>query len=489
MLNLSVYNTLTGKKEPFVTLTPNTVKMYVCGITAYDLSHIGHARSQIVFDVIQRFLKYRAGYNVIYVRNYTDIDDKIINKAKTENVPFYVISERFIKEFDKDMELLGIEKPTYTPKATEFINEMIHMVQVLIDKGNAYEIDGDVYFSVDSFKEYGKLSKKPLDELMSGARVEVDERKKNPLDFALWKKKRYDYEPSWDSPWGKGRPGWHLECSVMSSKLLGDSFDIHGGGLDLIFPHHENEIAQSEAYSGKPFVRYWIHNGFVNINKEKMSKSLGNILTIREICDHYHPEALKLFILSHHYRSPMDFSYDKLDEAYTSLKRLYLSMKNWKSKLSAAFSESTIDETTKSELDNFEKSFDNCMCDDFNTAQALAIFHDYCRVLNKYFQKHLKDTDEKTIATISYGYKKLLELSKVFGILQESPELFFEKELEKTLKEHKITKEFIEIKINERNQARAEKNYLRADEIRKQLLEMGIELEDTKEGTRYRIKV
>lgn len=489
MLNVEIFNTQTGKKESLITITPGTVKMYVCGITAYDLSHIGHARSQVVFDVIQRFLKYRAGYKVIYVRNYTDIDDKIINKAKSENVPFNVISERYIKEFDRDMELLGIEKPTYTPKATEYIQDMINMVKVLIEKGHAYEVDGDVYFSVDSFNEYGKLSKKPLDELISGARVEVDERKKNPLDFALWKKKRYDYEPSWDSPWGKGRPGWHLECSVMSSKLLGDSFDIHGGGLDLIFPHHENEIAQSEAYSGKPFVKYWVHNGFVNINKEKMSKSLGNILTIREICSHYHPEALKLFILSHHYRSPMDFSYDKLDEAYTSLKRLYLSIKNWETKAKDTFDYSMIDETTKKELDKLETTFDASMCDDFNTAQALAVFHDYCKVLNKFFQKNLKNNDDKTIATITYGYKKILELAKVFGILQESAELFFEKELNKTLAEHNITKEFIESKIDERNKARAEKNYTKADEIRNQLIQFGIELEDTKEGTRYRIKV
>lgn len=489
MFNVEIFNTQSGKKEPLITITPNTVKMYVCGITAYDLSHIGHARSQIVFDVIQRFLKYRAGYKVIYVRNYTDIDDKIINKAKSENVAFNVISERYIKEFDNDMDLLGIEKPTYTPRATEFIQDMINMVKVLIEKGHAYEIDGDVYFSVDSFKEYGKLSKKPLDELMSGARVEIDERKKNPLDFALWKKKRFDYEPSWDSPWGRGRPGWHLECSVMSSKLLGDSFDIHGGGLDLIFPHHENEIAQSEAYSGKPFVRYWIHNGFVNINKEKMSKSLGNILTIREICKHYHPEALKLFILSHHYRSPVDFSYDKLDEAYTSLKRLYLSLKNWKTKVYESFNEISIDETTKQELDKLENAFDKSMCDDFNTAQALAVFHDYCKTINKFFQKNQKNNDDKSIATISYGYKKIIEFAKVFGILQESAEEFFEKELEKTLAEHNITKEFVENKINERNKARAEKDYAKADEIRSQLIELGIELEDTKEGTRYRIKV
>ncbi len=487
---IEVYNTLTNKKEPLNTITPGIVRMYVCGITAYDLSHIGHARSQIVFDVIQRFLKYRAGYKVIYVRNYTDIDDKIINKAKNEGVTFKEISEKYIAEFDKDMELLGIEKPTYTPRATEFIPDMIEMVKTLIDKGYAYEVEGDVYFSVEKFKDYGKLSKKPIEELLSGARVEVDEKKKNPLDFALWKKKRHEYEPYWESPWGKGRPGWHLECSVMSSKLLGPSFDIHGGGLDLIFPHHENEIAQSEAYSGQPFVRYWIHNGFVNINKEKMSKSLGNILTIREICQKYHPEALKLFILSHHYRSPMDFDYEKITEAETALKRLYLSLKNWNDKLTQ-YGECSkdIDEHIKAQLDSIEKAFDTAMADDFNTALALASLHEYTRLTNKFFQEKQKTFNSIVAGTINYAKDRLLGMAKIFGILQVEPTVFFEKALEMLLASKSISKEDIETLIRERTLARQNKNYTKADEIRKKLSDLGIELEDTPSGTSYRVKV
>lgn len=489
-MQIGIFNTQTLNKEVLETITPGTVKMYVCGITAYDLSHVGHARSQVVFDVIQRFLKYRAGYNVVYVRNYTDIDDKIINKAKNEGVKFNEISEKYIAEFDKDMELLGIERPTYTPRATEFIQDMIEMIKVLINKGFAYEVDGDVYFSVESFKDYGKLSKKPIEELISGARVEVDERKRNPLDFALWKKQRYEYEPYWESPWGKGRPGWHLECSVMSSKLLGDSFDIHGGGLDLIFPHHENEIAQSEAYSGKPFVRYWLHNGFVNINKEKMSKSLGNILTIREICTKYHPEALKLFILAHHYRSPMDFDYEKIAEAETALKRFYLSLKNWDERLLQIEKlGDSVDENIKNQLDDVERAFDSAMADDFNTAQALAALHEYTRITNKYFQEKQKKFGETEASTINYAKKRLLSMAKVFGVLQEEPAIFFEKSLETLLTAQKITKSEIEKLIEERRLARQNKDYSKADEIRKKLSDIGIELEDTPSGTKYRVKV
>ncbi|GAB4433115.1 MAG: cysteine--tRNA ligase [bacterium] len=489
-MQINLFNTQTMKKEELKPLEEGKVKMYVCGITAYDLSHIGHARSQIVFDVIQRFLKYRGGYDVVYVRNYTDIDDKIINKAKNEGVKFNEISEKYIKEFDKDMEILGIEEPTYRPKATEYIADMIEMVRVLIEKGHAYEIDGDVYFSVESFKEYGKLSKKPLEELLSGARVEVDERKKNPLDFALWKRRRYDYEPYWESPWGQGRPGWHLECSVMSSKLLGPSFDIHGGGLDLVFPHHENEIAQSEAYSGKPFVRYWLHNGFVNINKEKMSKSLGNVLTIRELTLRYHPEALKLFILSHHYRSPMDFDYEKIADAQVTLKRLYLSVKNWKEKISSVVATNgKIDDSLKNIAESFENDFDRAMADDFNTALALAAVHDYTKVVNKYFQEHLKRFDTDVAATINYAMEKLFSITKVLGILQETPEEFFEKALQMLLNEKSLTKGDIENLVEERRNARLTKDYAKADEIRKKLGELGIELEDTPQGTNYRVKV
>lgn len=488
-MQIELFNTKTMKKEKFDTIESGVVKMYVCGITAYDFSHIGHARSQVVFDVIQRFFKYRCGFKVIYVRNYTDIDDKIINKAKSENTKFSEISERYIKEFETDMETLGIETPTYTPRATEYISDMIEMVNVLIEKGFAYEVDGDVYFEVEKFKDYGKLSNKPLDELLSGARVDIDERKKSPLDFALWKKRRYEYEPYWESPWGEGRPGWHLECSVMSSKLLGASFDIHGGGLDLVFPHHENEIAQSEAYSGKPFVKYWLHNGFVNINKEKMSKSQGNVLNIRELTSRYHPESLKLFILSHHYRSPMDFSYEKLEESEITLRRMYLSIKNWNEKISIASDNGKINANIKEQLDQIENSFDASMADDFNTAQALACLHEYLRIVNKFFQEKAKHFNADDASTIKYSKERLLAMAKVLGILQQEPKLFFNNAMEMLLKDKCITMTEIEQLIAERNTARLEKNYDKADSIRRKIVELGIELEDTPNGTYYRVKV
>ncbi|MCX7991214.1 MAG: cysteine--tRNA ligase [Proteobacteria bacterium] len=488
-MDLYVYNTLTNSKEKFSPVEEGKIKMYVCGITAYDYSHIGHARVQIVFDAIYRFLKKRLNYKVDYVRNYTDIDDKIINKAKDEGVNFKEVSEKYIKAFDEDMDLLGIEKPTYTPKATEYIDKMIEMIKRLIEKGCAYEVDGDVYFSVESFPEYGKLSKKPLDELRSGARVDVDERKKSPLDFALWKRKRFDYEPSWNSPFGEGRPGWHLECSTMSLNLLGETFDIHGGGMDLIFPHHENEIAQSEAYTGKPFVKYWLHNGFVNINKEKMSKSLGNILTIREIVKKFHPEALKLFVLSSHYRSPIDYDDDKLGEFDKSIKRLYLTLKNWQDITENKDITETLSDEEKLIISDFEKSFDSAMCDDFNTAVAVSKIFDFTKEVNKIIQTKGKNLSDKDIVFIKEAYLSLKDLSNVLGILQEDPVVFFDKALEKHLADLDLSKGDIENLIKERTEARTNKDYAKADEIRSKLYSMGIELEDTKEGTRYRIRI
>ncbi len=320
-MTIQIYNTMKKKKEEFVPLREGSVGLYACGVTVYDLSHIGHARALIVFDVIYRYLQYR-GYKVTFVRNYTDIDDKIIKRAQEEGVTYKDISDRYIKEFDHDMDMLGLEKPSVSPRATDHIPEMIAMVEALIEKGFAYEVEGDVYFSVGSFSEYGRLSGKNIEELNSGARVEVDERKQSPLDFALWKKSK-EGEPFWECPWGKGRPGWHIECSAMSQKYLGTTFDIHGGGMDLIFPHHENEIAQAECATGAPFARYWIHNGFVNINQQKMSKSLKNFFSIREILETYHPEVLRLFLLSNHYRSPVDYSEQNLTEAKVGLDRFY----------------------------------------------------------------------------------------------------------------------------------------------------------------------
>ncbi|HWI41470.1 MAG TPA: cysteine--tRNA ligase, partial [Verrucomicrobiae bacterium] len=323
-MSLRVYNTMTGSKEEFRPVAPPNVGMYVCGVTVYDHCHIGHARANVVFDVIYRYLRYR-GYDVTYVRNYTDIDDKIINRANAEGVTYDVISERFIREFDRDMQALGLDLPTHQPKATEHIDGIIRIVEELIRRGHAYQAGGDVYFAVRSFAGYLKLSGRNIDDMQAGARVEVDEKKQDPMDFALWKEAKPG-EPFWESPWGNGRPGWHIECSAMSMKFLGDTFDIHGGGKDLVFPHHENEIAQSEAATGKPFARYWLHNGFVNINSEKMSKSLGNFFTIKEVLERFDSEVLRFFLLSAHYRSPIDFSDKNLKEAAAALTRIYTSL-------------------------------------------------------------------------------------------------------------------------------------------------------------------
>ena len=323
-MGLRIYNTLTGKKEDFTPIVPGRVNIYVCGVTVYDYCHMGHARSMIVFDVIVKYLRY-LGYKVTYVRNFTDIDDKIIKRAKERGKNPKEIAQYFTKAFYEDMDSLGIERADIEPKATEHIPEMVSLIERIINKGYAYVVDGNVYFSVRRFKGYGGLSKRSLEEMMAGARVEVDPRKEHPLDFALWKKAKPG-EPFWESPWGKGRPGWHIECSAMSMKYLGETFDIHGGGQDLIFPHHENEKAQSEAATDKPFVNYWIHHGFLTINQEKMSKSLKNFFTIREILSKFHPEAIRLFFLNHHYRSPIDFSDEKIKEATKALEKLYITL-------------------------------------------------------------------------------------------------------------------------------------------------------------------
>ena len=320
-MSLRVFNTLNRKKEVFKPLDPGKVRMYVCGPTVYDSCHIGHARSVVVFDVIARYLK-AIGYDVLYVRNFTDVDDKIIDKANQLGIDSKAVAERFIKEFYDDMDALNVERATIEPKATDHIIQIIQFIEKLIKGGFAYRVEGDVYFSVEKFEEYGKLSGRKLDEMEAGARVDINERKNNPFDFVLWKSAKPG-EPFWESPWGKGRPGWHIECSVMSSEYLGVTFDIHGGGKDLCFPHHENEIAQSESISGEPFVKYWIHNGFVNINQEKMSKSLGNFLMIKDVLKTYHPEVVRLFLLSNHYRSPIDFTEKAMDEARRGLDKMY----------------------------------------------------------------------------------------------------------------------------------------------------------------------
>ncbi len=457
--------------------------MYVCGVTVYDLCHIGHARSMIVFDVIYRWLK-ASGYKVTYVRNFTDLDDKIIERAKREGVSFREIASRYIAEFYTDMDALGLERPQVEPKATEHLGEMIEMIKVLLSKGFAYEVDGDVYFSVESFPGYGRLSGRNLEEMMAGARIEPDPRKRNPLDFALWKASKPG-EPAWESPWGKGRPGWHLECSVMSQKYLGESFDIHGGGQDLIFPHHENEIAQSEAATGRPFVRYWLHNGFVNIRGEKMSKSLGNVLTIRQLTSSHHPEVLRLFLLGRHYRSPIDYSEEALKEASRGLERLYglyhlaeESLKGDSPSLAERWN------PVLERIKDFPSRFQEAMDDDFNTPQALSLLFELAREINR-----LKGKEPRVPREVAEGVKEaILKVSEVLGLLSEEPREFFEASKRRRLQGVPLSEEEIERLIASRTEARRRKDWEKADQIRDYLASFGIILEDTPQGTIWRIR-
>jgi len=470
-MSLKIFNTLSGRKEEFVPLTQGQVRMYVCGVTVYDSSHIGHARSLLTFDIIYRYLKF-LGYRVEFVRNFTDVDDKIIKRANDENVSWETITERYIEEFYRDSELLGLLRPTVEPRATLHIAEIIALIQRLENKGLAYRVDGDVYYSVQGFPGYGKLSGKKIDELEAGARVEVDERKRSPLDFALWKSSKPN-EPTWHSPWGPGRPGWHIECSAMSTKYLGQPFDIHGGGSDLMFPHHENEIAQSEGAFGEPLARYWIHNGLLTVHGEKMSKSLGNYFTIEEILQEHDPIALRQLFLGSHYRNPMDFSEEGLVEAGKAVDRIY----------------ETIDraERTAGEkldvaaeprlLDAFRREMD----DDFNTPRALALIFDEVRSLNRLL-------DEKKHEGLAARTAALKMMGDALGLLQYSPEVFFGRKKSRWLRRQSLTYEQVERWIAERNQARQGKNWHEADRIRQQLNDNGILVEDTPGGTEWKVK-
>ena len=523
--DIYIFNTLSLSKERFKPINEDKVLMYVCGITAYDLSHIGHARAYITFDIIYRFLK-SAGYNVIYVRNFTDIDDKIIKKANEEKKTTEAVSSKYIDEYHKDMNTLNVLSPSYEPKATETIPEMIEVASKLIDKGNAYEINGDVFFRVNSFKDYGKLSHKNIDELIAGSRIPVNEEKENFLDFALWKKSK-EGEPSWDSPWGKGRPGWHIECSAMSMKFLGESIDIHGGGSDLIFPHHENEIAQSESYTGKNFVNYWIHNGFVNINSEKMSKSLKNFITIRDVLEKFHPEALRLFFMFTHYRSFIDFSYEGIESARQSLLRLYqsvnlycefkkltdekrLEIKDPKEKYTDSktansvstgdgYNGTAVSGKNPENIESYISLFYASMSDDFNTAKALSVIFDLVRKTNKIIKDAMaQNFIERADLTFTDSAMIFMKrsLSDIFGILNEDPKLFIESNSAPVNYEEgntgispaaAVSGEEIEKLIERRNELRKNKEYAAADEIRKSLLEKGVTLEDTNFGTTYKI--
>ena len=459
---MKLYNTLTRKKEEFIPLKEGEVKMYSCGPTVYNFFHIGNARPFIMFDALRRYFEY-LGYKVTFVQNFTDVDDKLINRAREEGITVGEVADKYINEYFKDAEGLGICKASVHPRATENIEEIITLCQTLVEKGYAYEVDGDVYFSTKKFKEYGKLSHQPLEELEAGARIGVDERKRDPMDFALWKAQKTDDEIAWDSPFGKGRPGWHIECSAMANKYLGETIDIHSGGRDLIFPHHENEIAQSEAANGKPFARYWLHNGYINVDNVKMSKSLGNFFTVREIAEKYDYEIIRFFMLSSHYRSPINFSAELIEASKTSLERIYNCKNRLMEKTKAG--DARNNEGSKALLDKFRAAMD----DDLNTADAIAVLFEAVREANT---KMAENSDNEILA--SY-LGLILEISSVLAILQREEEA------------DDISAE-IEKLIAERQAARKEKNFPLADEIRAKIEGMGIVLEDTREGVKWHKK-
>ena len=465
---LKIFNTLSGEKNEFVPLTPGQVRMYVCGVTVYDSAHLGHCRFLIIFDVIYRYLRF-LGFDVTYVRNFTDVDDKIIKRAAEEQLSWETITERYIGEFHQDGETLGLLAPSVEPLATQHIAEIIDIIEQLEAKELAYRIDGDVYYSVAGFPNYGKLSRKNIDQLEAGARVEVDERKRSPLDFALWKSSKPG-EPTWDSPWGPGRPGWHIECSAMSTKYLGQPFDIHGGGRDLIFPHHENEIAQSEGALGRPLAQFWLHNGFLNINQEKMSKSLGNFFTIREILEEFDAAALRHYFLASHYRSPMDFSKEGLTEAARATDRIYETIERLGH--SANTREQAVPDSAL--LESFRQEMD----DDFNTPRALALIFDEMRALNRLL-------DEKKTQGVEKRASALRAMCDTLGLLRDG---YFERKKQRFLKKGSLTVLRIEELIRQRDRARFEKNWQEADRIRDALAREGIVLEDTAKGTLWKVK-
>ena len=477
---MKLYNTMTNKIEEFKTIEENKVKMYVCGPTVYNYIHLGNARPIVVFDTLARYFKYK-GMEVDYVQNFTDVDDKIINKSIEEGISASEVSEKYIKCFFEDINRLNILDSVKRPKVTENMEEIIEIIQKLIDNGFAYEKDGDVYFEVKKYKDYGKLSNQKIEELELGARIDVSEIKKNPMDFALWKKKK-DGEPFWVSPWGEGRPGWHIECSAMAKKYLGDTFDIHGGGQDLVFPHHENEIAQSKcAYHGN-FANYWLHNGFIQINGDKMSKSLGNFFLLREILEKFSGNVVRLFILSTHYRKPINFSFENMEDTKKALQNIVKSMNKFEAIIGKYKNEKTAEITNldfSQKIDEFDKKFEDVMDEDMNTPQALATIFDQIRETNKFISVN-KDELSKIYSEIEKSYESLKrKIGNVFGI---------EIEMENSAKEEdgenmELTKKLIELLIKLRSEARSEKNFKLSDEIRDELKVLGVEIKDNRDGT------
>jgi len=483
-MTLKFFNTATRTKEDFIPLREGEVGMYVCGVTVYDLCHIGHARSAIVFDVLVKYLRAR-GFHVTYVRNFTDVDDKIIDRAKQLGKDPKALAEEFIQAFYDDMGKLGILNADQEPRATEHIQGMIDMIIALIDKGFAYVEGTDVFYSVEKFSGYGELSGRRLEDMKAGSRIAVDERKRHPMDFVLWKGAKPG-EPQWSSPWGPGRPGWHMECSVMSGHFLGSSFDIHGGGEDLLFPHHENERAQSIAANGGRFARYWVHNGFVTVESEKMSKSLGNFLTIRDALQMYHPEVLRVFLLSKHYRSPLDFSKSAVLGLQTGLVRMYRTLQRLdqlvgpdKDKGAGSLPSSLAAPEKDSFLDQFVQTMD----DDLNTANAIALLFEKVKEMNKIMDSPLDDSSK---ARLSLERRHLYTAASVLGFLHEEPEVFFEALAAST---QAADSGEVEKLIEERKSARKNKDWARADAIRRQLKDMGIVLEDGPKGTTWRYDV
>lgn len=461
---ITIYNTLTKEKETFKPLDDKEVKMYVCGPTVYNYIHIGNARPAIVFDTVRRYLEYK-GFDVKYVLNFTDVDDKIIDTAEKTGENVQDLTNRFIDAYLNDVKALNVKKATYHPRVTETIDDIIAFISGLIDKGHAYEVDGDVYFKPRSFEEYGKLSDQSIDELRAGARIKVGEKKEDPLDFALWKKAK-ENEIAWDSPWGKGRPGWHIECSAMAKKYLGDTIDIHAGGQDLTFPHHENEIAQSEALNDKPFANYWMHNGYMNIDDEKMSKSLGNFILAKDLIEEHDPMVIRFFMLSVHYRNPINFTDSLLQSAKNSLERIKTAYVNLEHRKKTSTNLGKNKETWIDKIRQNQQNFEKAMDDDFNTANAITVLFELARDANMYLEEN--HTDIEVVEAFQEAIKILLE---VLGIKLENEELLDEE---------------IEALIKERNEARKARNFERADEIRDLLKEKNIILEDTNQGVRWR---
>jgi cysteinyl-tRNA synthetase len=458
---LTIFNSLTRRKEVFRPIDSGKVRLYVCGMTVYDYCHLGHARVMVVFDVVYRYLRL-LGYDVTYVRNITDIDDKIIKRANDNGESIEALTERFIRCMNEDARALGVLRPTHEPKATGHIPQIIAMIERLIARGHAYRAaNGDVYYDVSSFPGYGKLSGKKLDELRVGARVEVEEAKDDPLDFVLWKAAK-PHEPRWDSPFGPGRPGWHIECSAMSTHCLGNHFDLHGGGQDLQFPHHENEIAQSEGATGEPFANAWMHNGFVRVDEEKMSKSLGNFFTVRDVLRRYRPEEIRYFILTSHYRSPLNYSEENLDNAKNALTRLYLSLRGLTPGAHAT--------------SDYEQRFHAAMDDDFNTPEALAVLFDLARDINK-----VPESDGESATRLA---STLTHLGGLLGLLQMDPESYLRGDQEGTAEG--LTADVIDGLVKAREHARVRKDWAEADRLRQRLAEAGVTLEDTAQGTHWR---